>query len=80
MEKKYNRNRHLCKEEHNMSTTKTESPIVYMLTGIVPYSGGERSVIYVYLDKEKANKRYEELRNGSEYYLDVQMDTYEVDE
>lgn len=63
-----------------MSKKKNKSPIVYMLTGIVPYSGGDRSVINVYLDEEKANKRYEELRNGSDYYLDVQMDTYEVDE
>lgn len=62
------------------STINTnESPIVYMITGIIPYSGRERSVIYVYLDKEKANKRYEELRNGDSY-LDVQMETYEVDE
>lgn len=60
--------------------TESESPIVYMITGIVPYSGRDRSVIYVYLNKEKAEKKYEELRNGSEYYLDVQMDTYEVDE
>lgn len=59
---------------------KKESPVVYMITGIVPYSGGDRSVINVYLDEEKANKRYDELRNGSDYYLDVQMDTYEVDE
>lgn len=63
-----------------MSKKKNESPVVYMLTGIVPYSGGDRSVINVYLDEEKANKRYEELRNGSDYYLDVQMDTYEVDD
>lgn len=68
-----------------MSTKKkqkkeSESPIVYMITGIVPYSGSDRSVINVYLDEKKANKRYEELRNSSDYYLDVQMDTYEVDE
>ena len=63
-----------------MSTKKNESPIVYMITGIVPYSGRDRSVINVYLDEKKANKRYDELRNGSDYYLDVQMDTYEVDE
>lgn len=62
-----------------MNTTKLESPIVYMITGIIPYSGRDRSVISVYLDKEKAEKRYEELHNG-ESYLDVQMDTYEVDE
>lgn len=63
-----------------MVKKKNESPIVYMITGVVPYSGGDRSVINVYLDEEKANKRYDELRNGSDYYLDVQMDTYEVDE
>ncbi|GEM_PF-5221448 len=63
-----------------MSKKKNESPVVYMITGIIPYSGGDRSVINVYLDEEKANKRYEELRNGSDYYLDVQMDTYEVDD
>lgn len=62
-----------------MDKKKNEAPIVYMITGVIPYSGRDRSVIYVYLDKEKANKRYEELRNG-ESYLDVQMDTYEVDE
>lgn len=61
-----------------MSTKKNESPIVYMITGIIPYSGRDRSVINVYLDEEKANKRYDELCNG-DYYLDVQMDTYEVD-
>lgn len=63
-----------------MSKKKNESPVVYMLTGIIPYSGRDRSVINVYLDEEKANKRYEELRDGSDYYLDVQMDTYEVDD
>lgn len=63
-----------------MSKKKNETPVVYMLTGIIPYSGRDRSVINVYLDEEKANKRYEELRNGSDYYLDVQIDTYEVDE
>ena len=65
-----------------MSTKKkkNETPTVYMITGVVPYSGSDRSVINVYLDEERANKRYDELRNGSDYYLDVQMDTYEVDE
>lgn len=62
-----------------MSKKKNESPVVYMITGILPYSGRDRSVINVYLDEEKANKRYEELRDGDSY-LDVQMDTYEVDE
>ena len=62
-----------------MSKKKNESPVVYMITGILPYSGRDRSVINVYLDEDKANKRYEELCNGDSY-LDVQMDTYEVDE
>ncbi|MBO6032780.1 MAG: hypothetical protein J6Q22_15190 [Prevotella sp.] len=62
-----------------MAKKKNESPIVYMITGIVPYSGSDRSVINVYLDEKKANKRYKELRNG-DTYIDVQMDTYEVDE
>lgn len=62
-----------------MSKKKNESPVVYMITGILPYSGRDRSVINVYLDEEKANERYEELCNGDSY-LDVQMDTYEVDE
>ena len=65
--------------ENNMAKKKNESPIVYMITGIVPYSGSDRSVINVYLDEKKANKRYKELRNG-DTYIDVQMDTYEVDE
>lgn len=65
--------------ENNMAKKKNESPIVYMITGIVPYSGSDRSVINVYLDEKKANKRYAELRNG-DTYIDVQMDTYEVDE
>ncbi len=62
-----------------MSKKKNASPVVYMITGILPYSGRDRSVINVYLDEDKANKRYEELCDGDSY-LDVQMDTYEVDE
>lgn len=56
-----------------------ESPIVYMITGIIPYSGRDRSVIAVYLDEDKAKARYEE-ECQSDYYLDVQMDYYEVDD
>lgn len=52
--------------------------IVYQITGIVPYSGGDRVVIATYLNKEKAIKRYEDECNG-DYYVDVQMDEYEVD-
>jgi len=57
---------------------KTMNDIVYQITGIVPYSGGDRVVIATYLNKEKANKRYEDECNG-DYYVDVQMDEYEVD-
>lgn len=52
--------------------------IVYQITGIIPYSGGDRSVIATYLNKEKAEQRYEDERNGDSY-IDVQMDEYEVD-
>jgi len=52
--------------------------IVYQITGIIPYSGGDRSVIATYLNKEKAEQRYEDERNG-DTYIDVQMDEYEVD-
>ena len=52
--------------------------MVYMITGIVPYSGGDRVTIAVYLNKDKAIARVnkEVLDN---YYVDVQMDEYEVD-
>lgn len=52
--------------------------IVYQITGIIPYSGEDRSVIATYLNKEKAEQRYEDERNG-DTYIDVQMDEYEVD-
>ena len=57
----------------------TEQQTVYIITGIIPYSGSNnRSVLAVYLDKDKAEKRYEdELREYG--YLDVQMDYYPVD-
>ena len=52
--------------------------MVYMITGIVPYSDGDRVTIAVYLNKDKAIERYnkEVLDN---YYVGVQMDEYEVD-
>lgn len=31
--------------------------MVYMITGIVPYSGGDRVTIAVYLNKDKATER-----------------------
>ena len=52
--------------------------MVYMITGIIPYSGGDRVTIAVYLNKDKAIKRYnKELME--QYYVDVQIDEYEVD-
>ena len=45
----------------------------------MPYSGRERSIIAIYLDEVKANARYEELCQH-DYFLDVQMDDYEVDD
>ena len=52
--------------------------MVYMITGIVPYSNEERVTIAVYLNKDKAIARYnKELKE--QYYCDVQMDEYEVD-
>ena len=48
-----------------------------MITGIVPYDG-DRMTIAVYLNKDKAIKRYnKELME--QYYVDVQIDEYEVD-
>lgn len=52
--------------------------MVYMITGIIPYSNGERTTIAVYLNKDKAIERYnKELME--QYYVGVQMDEYEVD-
>mgnify|MGYP006804453361 CR=1 FL=1 len=33
-----------------------------MITGIIPYSGGERSIIAVYLDKDRAIARMNKER------------------
>lgn len=52
--------------------------MVYMITGIIPYSGGERSVIAVYLDKDRAMARMNKERMDK-YYIDISMDEYEVD-
>lgn len=48
--------------------------MVYMITGIIPYSNGERTTIAVYLNKDKAIERM-----NKEDYLDIQMDEYKVD-
>ena len=45
-----------------------------MITGIIPYSNGERTTIAVYLNKDKAIERM-----NKEDYLDIQMDEYKVD-
>ena len=52
--------------------------MVYMITGIVPYSNGDRVTIAVYLNKDKAIARVNKERMD-QYYVDVQMDEYEVD-
>ena len=56
-----------------------KSPVVYVIKGIIPYSCRDHSVIAVYLDEKKANKRYEDERND-DTYMDVQMEYYEVDD
>ena len=56
----------------------SELDMVYMITGIIPYSDGDRVTIAVYLNKDKAIER-ENKERLENYYLDVQMDEYEVD-
>ena len=52
--------------------------VVYMITGIIPYSNGERTMIVVYLNKDKAIERMNK-EDIEQDYLDIQMDEYEVD-
>lgn len=52
--------------------------MVYMVTGIIPYSGGERCVIAVYLDKSRAMARVDKERMDN-YYVDISIDEYEID-
>lgn len=52
--------------------------MVYIITGIIPYTNGERTTIAVYLDKDKAIARVNKELNGQEY-LDIQLDEYKVD-
>lgn len=67
-------NKETCVRLHN----EQMYDMVYMITGIIPYSCGERITIAVYLNKDKAIERYnKELME--QYYGDVQMDEYEVD-
>lgn len=52
--------------------------MVYMITGIIPYSNGERTTIAVYLNKDKAIERMNKEDIELDY-LDIQMDEYKVD-
>ena len=52
--------------------------MVYMITGIIPYSNGERTTVAVYLNKDKAIERMNK-EDAEQSYVDVQMDEYEVD-
>ena len=67
-------NKETCSRLHN----EQMYDMVYMITGIIPYSNGERTTIAVYLNKDKAIER-ENKERLENYYLDVQMDEYEVD-
>ena len=51
---------------------------VYMITGIIPYSNGERTTVAAYLNKDTAIERMNK-EDIEQYYLDIQMDEYEVD-
>lgn len=67
-------NKETCSRLHN----EQMYDMVYMINGIIPYSDGDRVTIAVYLNKDKANERYnKELME--QYYGDVRMDEYEVD-
>lgn len=69
----------LEREEKKVKKVKTPmADMVYQITGIVPYSGNDRSVLYTYLNKDKADEKYSELKAG-DTYIDVQIDEYEVD-
>ena len=56
----------------------SELDMVYMITGIVPYSDGDRVTIAVYLNKDKAIERMNK-EDAEQLYVGVQMDEYEVD-
>ena len=67
-------NKETCSRLHN----EQMYDMVYMITGIIPYSNGERTTIAVYLNKDKAIER-ENKERLENYYCDIQMDEYEVD-
>lgn len=55
-----------------------KNKMVYMITGIIPYTNGSRTTIAVYLDKDKAIARLNQEKM-EQYYCELQMDEYEVD-
>ena len=55
-----------------------KNKMVYMITGIIPYTIGARTTIAVYLDKDKAIARVNKELKEQEY-LDIQLDEYKVD-
>lgn len=55
-----------------------KNKMVYMITGIIPYTNGSRTTIAVYLDKDKAIARVNKELKKQEY-LDIQLDEYKVD-
>ena len=67
-------NKETCSRLHN----EQMYDMVYMITGIIPYSNGERTTIAVYLNKDKAIERMNK-EDIEQYYVGVQMDEYEVD-
>ena len=67
-------NKETCVRLHN----EQMYDMVYMITGIIPYSNGERTTIAVYLNKDKAIERMNK-EDIEQYSLDIQMDEYEVD-
>lgn len=52
--------------------------VAYIITGIVPYSVGERGVIAVYLDRDRAVARMDRERTVNNY-IDISMDEYGID-
>lgn len=63
----------------NGYTLNESTVMVYVITGIIPYSNGEKTVIAVYLNAEKAKARYDKEIN-EDYYCDVNMEEFEVED
>ena len=49
-----------------------------MITGIIPYSNGERTTIAVYLTKDKAIERKKKKKIERDY-LNIKKEKYKVD-